>query len=784
MMIKYNHTSVVEKIAVERSGKKIQYPPTEKIKVVEVENFPALGKLTAIRFIEWLLLNPGGVVSLPTGKTPEYFIKWVTYFLQNWNKKDVKKELSEWGLTIKHKPEMPSFAFVQIDEFYPMNPEHENSFAYYIKKFYFAGFGFEPKKALLMDTWKIGAPFGKNLGWVFSENKVDLSRQYRKYANEREEWQHKALGKIAQFAMEYEEKIEQLGGIGFFLGGIGPDGHIGFNMRNSDHFSTTRLASINYETAAVAAADLGGIEIARNKAVVTIGLKTIAKNDSATAIIIAAGESKAKIIRRAIECQPSILYPATVLQKLPAARFYLTKGAAKQLIEREYEHLKLMPEIPYQAISRTLIDVAYANKKKLTELTSKELEKDRPGNLLLSKKINIKKLAQKLSADLKSGIKKGIGNLDGLTFLHTAPHHDDIMLGYLPSVLRLVRQPKNSHYFATMTSGFTSVSNAYLFAQLKNLEEFIKKDLFPGEINKKQYFATKNTNARNRDIYNYLDGIANDSTHMQKEAEARRMMRNIVELIGNYDKQSLEQKIQDIQNYLSSAYPGKKDIPVVQKLKGMIREWEEELLWAHIGFNCSYIFHLRLGFYSGDVFTPKPKWSTDIEPTLALLRKINPDILTVALDPEGTGPDTHYKVLQIISEAVKVFLEENPHKKLKIWGYRNIWYRFHPSEANFFVPVSMNSLAIMKEAFHICFGSQKAASFPSYEYDGPFCDLAQKIMVEQYSIIKTCLGRNFFYLNNLPLLRATRGFVFLRCMDAEEFLKEALSAKELTEGSI
>ena len=783
-MIKYNINSIVEKIAVEKSGKRIQYLPTEKIKIVEVENFPALGKLTAIRFIEWLLLNPGGVVSLPTGKTPEYFIKWVTYFFQNWDKQDVKKELSEWGLIVKDKPDLSSFIFVQIDEFYPMNPEHENSFAHYIKKFYFNGFGLDPKKALLMDTWEIGAPFKKNLGWVFPENKVDLSLQYRKASNEREELQHKALCDIAQFAMEYERKIEHLGGIGFFLGGIGPDGHIGFNIKSSDHFSTTRLAPINYETAAVAATDLGGIETARNKAVVTIGLKTIIKNNSATAIIIAAGESKAKTIRNAIEEKPSIFYPATVLQKLPAARFYLTKGAAKQLIERKYERLKLMQEIPCASISRTLINIAYANKKKLTKLTNKELEKDRIGDLLLDKKINIKKSTQKLSADLRDGIKKGAEDLDGLTFLHTAPHHDDIMLGYLPSVLHLVRKPKNSHYFATMTSGFTSVSNSYLFTQLRNLEEFIKKNLFPSDIDKKQYFSIKNTNARNRDIYNYLDGIANDSIHMQKEAEARRMMRNIVELIGHYDKQSIKQKIQDVQNYLSSAYPGKKDIPVVQKLKGMIREWEEELLWAHLGFNCSYIFHLRLGFYSGDIFAPKPKWSTDIEPTLSLLRKINPDILTVALDPEGTGPDTHYKVLQIISEAVKVFLEENPNKNLKIWGYRNIWYRFHPSETNIFVPVSMNSLAIMKEAFHICFGSQKAASFPSYEYDGPFCDLAQKIMAEQYSIIKTCLGRDFFYMNKLPMLRATRGFVFLRNMDAKEFLREALSTKELTEGKI
>src|SRR5450830_146245 len=113
-----------------------------------------------------------------------------------------------------------------------------------------------------------------------------------------------------------------MGGIGFFLGGIGPDGHIGFNIRGSDHYSTTRLIPINYETAAAAATDLGGIELARQKVVITVGLRTIARNFSATVLITAAGESKAKVVKDAIESEPSVLYPATALQGLAGARFY------------------------------------------------------------------------------------------------------------------------------------------------------------------------------------------------------------------------------------------------------------------------------------------------------------------------------------------------------------------------------------------------------------------------------------------------------------------------------
>jgi len=220
-----------------------------------------------------------------------------------------------------------------------------------------------------------------------------------------------------------------------------------------------------------------------------------------------------------------------------------------------------------------------------------------------------------------------------------------------------------------------------------------------------------------------------------------------------------------------------------RKLKGMIREWEEELLWGHLGFNCNHTYHLRLGFYTGDIFTPQPERERDVKPILALLEKTDPDVVTVALDPEGAGPDTHYKVLQVVSQALEGYLEKRPGKNMKVWGYRNVWCRFHPSETNIYVPVSMNSLAIMKSAFHICFGSQRSASFPSYEYDGPFCDLAQKILTEQYSVIKTCLGRDFFYANPSPRLRATRGLNFIRQMTPEEFFEEASALRKLTEKS-
>ena len=43
-----------------------------------------------------------------------------------------------------------------------------------------------------------------------------------------------------QWATDFELKVREVGGIGFFLGGIGPDGHVAFNCASTDHFATTR----------------------------------------------------------------------------------------------------------------------------------------------------------------------------------------------------------------------------------------------------------------------------------------------------------------------------------------------------------------------------------------------------------------------------------------------------------------------------------------------------------------------------------------------------------------
>ena len=780
---KSQNSSNVEEIALNHSGHLLRYKPSEKINVIVVDNFPELGKLAALRFLEWAQNNEGGSLSLPTGKTPEHFIKWVTRLLTQWRTGPVQKLLAENGVDPGRKPDMKSFHFIQIDEFYPINTKQHNSFFYYVNKFYIKGFGLDPKKALLINPNIIGIPENESLESIWPENNVDLDLRVNQPKTAQEIIQKQVLEAVDQFCTDYEQKIRALGGIGFFLGGIGPDGHVGFNVKGSDHYSTTRLTPTNYETQAAAASDLGGIEISRSRLVITIGLQTIINNPDTVAIIIASGEAKAKIVFDAIQHPKDNQYPATVLQDLKNATFYLTQGAAKLLTERRFLQIKNSETINPIDKKQIIIDLAIEKNKRLVDLTRRDFESIRSSKEILSRTIeNIKKDLTQFEDELQNKFISTLEMPKDKTILHTAPHHDDIMLGYLPYIVRLAREQSNTHYFNYLTSGFTAVTNTYMCQLVKKLQWFLdRKDFL--DLTESNYFDPGNTIGRNRDVWIYLDGVAGSSDILKDEGESRRLMRNLIEIFEEDNIQNLTNRVNELLNYFNTQYPGKKDLPYIQQLKGMTREWEADLLWGYFGFSCSSVIHSRLGFYKGDIFTEDPTVDRDIVPVLKNLEKYNPDIVSVALDPESSGPDTHYKVLQAVSEALKIHREKSGRKDIEIWGYRNVWFRFHLADANAYIPVTLNTFAILQNSFMNSFGSQAKASFPSYEHDGPFSELAQKIQVEQYQMLKTLLGREFFYESEDSRIRSTRGVVLLKKMSLDEFFERSSEIKKTTESS-
>jgi glucosamine-6-phosphate deaminase len=743
----------VEKSFFLHSGRK---QITTKLPYIVVNNFPSLGLLTSLRFLEWVADNPRGVISLPTGKTPEYFIKWTQYLLKNWDKAEARKVREKNGLFLDKKPSLKDLHFVQIDEFYPINPKQHNSFFDYVTNFYIKAFNLDPAKALLINSDEITLAEGKHYTEVFPDNLIDLTLRNREPLNPVEKLQQESIFQIDNWCTNYEKKIRALGGIGFFLGGIGPT---------------------NFETQAASAGDLGGIEVSRTRLVITIGLGTITFNPEAVSVIFAAGDAKALVVKNALEKSPDNLYPATVLQNQKNARFYITEGASVQLhdsIEKYYRE----GEWTFEKTERAVSDLCQRIDKYAHKLVIEDLENDEYCPMIPNMSMDrVMEVIEATKQKMETGLRKETNSV----FLHTGPHHDDIMLGIFPAIIPQLREITNKFHFSVLTSGFTAVTNNMLL-------QILNETLYLISINKIQmlryddFFESGYKFKWDKDVSHYLDKVADKDEAGKNRGVCHRIVRAMVDIYKLKSKEELIGQIQKNIDLINESYSGEKNSPDIQRLKGMLREFEEELVWAHYGVPVKNIEHLRLGFYTGDIFTQQPDRKRDVEPILQLLRRIQPTVISLAFDPEGSGPDTHYKVLQAIAEALKQWSREKDLSDLRVIGYRNVWYRFIPSEANVFVPVSLNSMAVLGQSFRDCYVSQVNASFPSPAYDGPFSDLSQQVWVEQFKQVQLILGKDFFYENESPKIRGTHGMVYYKEMQLDEFLKHARELEKSVEG--
>ncbi len=521
----------------------------------------------------------------------------------------------------------------------------------------------------------------------------------------------------------------------------------------------------------------GGIEVSRTRLVITIGLKTITYNPDVAAIVFAAGEAKADVIKDALENDSSNQYPASCLHKLPNSRFYLTAGAAVKLtdsIDKYYQ----TGEWTHQKTERAVIDLCSKINKFGHRITLDDLKADKHCRLIPN--LN-EETVQSVIDTITAKFNKGMERESNQVFYHTGPHHDDIMLGIMPHTNRQLRDASNEFHFSVLTSGFTSVINHYvigLLTETLNLISMGKIEMirFP------DFFQEGYKYKWDKDIYHYLDSVAANDDAEKRRGVCHRVVRAIVEIWEIKNEEQLITTIIDILTLLKNSYDGSKNPPKIQRLKGMIREMEEELVWAHFGVRVQNVHHLRLGFYQGNVFTEQPDNKRDVLPILEEFRKYKPTVISLAMDPEGSGPDTHYKVLKAIAAAVREWKKEEDLSKLRVIGYRNVWFRYHPADVEVIAPVSINALSILDSSFTQCYLSQVNASFPSYQLDGKFSQLTQRIWVEQLKQIQLLLGKNFFYQHEKPLVRATHGLIYFRELTVDQFLQQAEELEKSMEG--
>ncbi len=379
---------------------------------------------------------------------------------------------------------------------------------------------------------------------------------------------------------------------------------------------------------------------------------------------------------------------------------------------------------------------------------------------------------QEVIADIETKLWRGVKPLENEVIYHTGPHHDDIMLGIMPFINRQLRTPSNQVHFAIMTSGYHSVTDAFLLQALVDTLGFLRRGLIQ-MVNYPDFFEQGYRFKQEKDIHHYLDNVARRNPVEMRRGFCHRILRDAV---GLWQLKSVKEVETCFETEIRNLQEGQPNSQEINQLKGDIREFEEELVWAYAGTALDHIHHLRLGFYGHE--DDFPNRERDVEPILKQLRELRPTVITVAIDSEGQGPNTHYKVMQSIAEALRLWNEEADLKNLKVFGYRNVWSTFHPAEANVYVPVSLNAFAVFEKAFKDSYLTQVKAEFPNPDFDGPFSELAEQIWVKQLKDIQLVLGKDFFYENAHPLIRATHGLIFMKQMNVIEFLALADEMKQ------
>ncbi len=227
----------------------------------------------------------------------------------------------------------------------------------------------------------------------------------------------------------------------------------------------------------------------------------------------------------------------------------------------------------------------------------------------------------------------------------------------IPIFTGFTREQSNKHYFSVLTSGFTAVTNDFVIKAMEDTKRLLDKGLMQMTLYP-DFFESGYKYKRDKDVNHYLLKVSSGEERELRRALAHRIVRDMVGLYKLKDLDHLRDQINNIIHVLKNSYDGEVNQPDLQKLKGMIREFEEELVWGYFGFETKHVHHLRLGFYTGEVFTEQPKLDRDVVPMLEKLREFKPTVVSLAFDPEGSGPDTHYKVLQVVAEALRQWSEE------------------------------------------------------------------------------------------------------------------------------
>ncbi len=145
---------------------------------------------------------------------------------------------------------------------------------------------------------------------------------------------------LKQECTNYENAINLAGGIEFFLGGMGVDGHIAFNEPGTSLHSLTHKQKLTYETRLVNSRFFDNDMNKVPEYALTVGVGTVMASKEVG--LITTGHNKARALQQTIEGGISQMWTASALQIHQHALIVCDEAACAELKLGTYRYYKEM----------------------------------------------------------------------------------------------------------------------------------------------------------------------------------------------------------------------------------------------------------------------------------------------------------------------------------------------------------------------------------------------------------------------------------------------------------
>ena len=460
-----------------------------------------------------------------------------------------------------------------------------------------------------------------------------------------------ARSEVFSYCQEYERAILDAGGIDLQVLGIGRTGHIGFNEPGSGIDSRTRMVALDRLTRRDAARDFRGEANVPGYAI-TMGVGTILQAKEVA--LLAWGESKAAILRTAIEGPQTDTVPASFLQRHANCRCYIDEVAAAELTRFRFPWKVGPVDWKPPIIRKAVVSLATDLEKPVLRLRDEDYTENGLAELLVETgsayTLNIR-IFNELQHTI-TGWPGGKPNADDSNrpvpaeparkrVLVFGPEPLDAELGMAGTLHRLCR---HQHHvtFAYLTSGNLGVPDNEARMAISLLNELNVNR--PGDAQGKSR----------------LEDLAHELEHK-----------------AAFDE----------------------DSPDLRQFKGLIRKAEARASCQVLGLALSEVHFLDLPFYEKGRYRQFTTGAEDVAVIRDLCQRIQPQQIYIT----GSGADPNSVAgisFRLVTSALEACGGDAWMKACQVWMYASSERPWYPEEIDMAVPLSPAELAVKLDCLY------------------------------------------------------------------------------------